>query len=172
MIGSLTNKTLPNNNWNTGALRAWCAEQMLELTGEADVTLCEVVMDVESNSEAVQCITTNLGSTPAVARFAAEFVNRKLVEQKKGGKKSHAAKKVITATNQQSKTSSSVVQKTAAMPEPDGTGWSVVGSGKQPAAVSGKKGKGKKGTALNSSMLGFDSGSNFKALDLLGNKYN
>lgn len=125
---------------------------MVILTGEPDVTLCEVVMDFESNSEAVQCITTNLGSTAAVARFAAEFVNRKLAQQtasKKGKKAAAAAPKAASA----------------ATSEPQGDGWSRVGG---PGRVPPKKGKkGGPASGVNGSLLGPDGRPSFRALDLL-----
>ncbi|KAK2079200.1 hypothetical protein QBZ16_002891 [Prototheca wickerhamii] len=125
----------------TGELRTWCAEQMVILTGEPDVTLCEVVMDFESNSEAVQCITTNLGSTAAVARFAAEFVNRKLAQQtasKKGKKAAAAAKKAPAAAAQRRR------------PPPR----------RSRRATAGRAG-------VNGSLLGPDGRPSFRALDLL-----
>ena len=133
---------------------------MVILTGEPDVTLCEVVMDFESNSEAVQCITTNLGSTAAVARFATEFVNRKLAQQT-------ASKKAKKAAAAAKKAPAQVAQKAApaAAPEPQGDGWSRVGG---PGRVPPKKGKkGGPASGVNGSLLGPDGRPSFRALDLL-----
>lgn len=43
---------------------------MRELTGSADVTLCEFLLTVESNSELAEYCTLYLGSSPAVSRRA------------------------------------------------------------------------------------------------------
>lgn len=53
-----------------GAFRGWCQEQMRELTGSADVTLCEFLLTVESNSELAEYCTLYLGSSPGVSRQA------------------------------------------------------------------------------------------------------
>lgn len=50
-----------------GAFRAWCAEQMQGLTGSPDVTLCEFLLAVESNSEVAEYCTLYLGNSPAVS---------------------------------------------------------------------------------------------------------
>lgn len=51
-----------------GAFRAWCSEAMRGLTGSADVTLCEFLLTVESNSEVAEYCTLYLGNSPAVRR--------------------------------------------------------------------------------------------------------
>lgn len=53
---------------SAGAFRVWCQEQMRELTGSADVTLCEFLLTVESNSELAEYCTLYLGSSPAVSQ--------------------------------------------------------------------------------------------------------
>ena len=50
-----------------GAFRGWCAEQMREITGSGDVTLCEFLLTVESNSELAEYCTLYLGNSPGVS---------------------------------------------------------------------------------------------------------
>jgi len=77
----------------TGEFREWCMEQMQALTGSSDVTLCEFLMTVESNSEVADYVAAYLGATPAVATFSSEFLKRKLAEMAAGtGKKSRKAR--------------------------------------------------------------------------------
>lgn len=52
---------------SAGAFRLWCQEQMRELTGRPDVTLCEFLLTVESNSELAEYCTLYLGSSPGVS---------------------------------------------------------------------------------------------------------
>ncbi|WPT17711.1 hypothetical protein PSENEW3_00005713 [Picochlorum sp. SENEW3] len=77
----------------TGEFRTWCMEQMKTLTGSEDVTLCEFLMTVESNSEVADYVAAYLGATAAAATFSSEFLRRKLAELAAGtGKKSRKAR--------------------------------------------------------------------------------
>lgn len=115
----------------TGEFRAWCAEQMNVLTGSTDVTLCEFLMSVESNSEIADYIATYLGTTPAVATFSAEFIKRKLVELATGKKSRKArakarAKAAAAAAAESSKSSIDVSQD-----QPDDSFWETVETGRR-----------------------------------------
>ena len=77
----------------TGEFRSWCMEQMKTLTGSEDVTLCEFLMTVESNSEVADYVAAYLGATAAAATFSSEFLRRKLAELAAGtSKKSRKAR--------------------------------------------------------------------------------
>lgn len=62
----------------TGDFRDWCSQQMQSITGSNEVTLCEFLMGVESNSEIADYVRMYLGASAAVATFSAEFIKRKL----------------------------------------------------------------------------------------------
>ena len=62
----------------SGDFRDWCSQQMQSLTGSDEVTLCEFLMGVESNSEIADYVGMYLGTSAAVATFSAEFIKRKL----------------------------------------------------------------------------------------------
>ena len=62
----------------SGDFREWCSQQMMSLTGSAEVTLCEFLMGVESNSEIADYVGMYLGTSAAVATFSSEFIKRKL----------------------------------------------------------------------------------------------
>ena len=62
----------------SGDFRDWCSQQMQSLTGSDEVTLCEFLMGVESNSEIADYVGMYLGTSAAVAPFSAEFIKRKL----------------------------------------------------------------------------------------------
>ena len=114
-----------------GEFRTWCAEQMNVFTGSTDVTLCEFLMTVESNSEIADYIATYLGTTPAVATFSAEFIKRKLVELATGKKSRKArakarAKAAAAAAADSSKSSIDVPQD-----QPDDSSWETVETGRR-----------------------------------------
>lgn len=97
-----------------GDFRAWCAEQMAVLTGSTDVTLCEFLMTVESNSEIADYVAAYLGTKPAAATFSTEFIKRKLVEMA-SGKKSRKARakaraKAAAAAAAESKANTGLLQ--------------------------------------------------------------
>ena len=62
----------------SGDFRDWCSQQMQSITGSSEVTLCEFLMGVESNSEIADYVRMYLGTSAAVATFSAEFIKRKL----------------------------------------------------------------------------------------------
>lgn len=71
----------------------WCQDQMKNLTGSEDITLCEFLMTVDSNSEVADYVAAYLGTAPGAATFSAEFLKRKLAELAAGtGKKSRKAR--------------------------------------------------------------------------------
>eukprot|EP00890_Picochlorum_soloecismus_P003479 jgi/Picsp_1/4131/NSC_01640-R1_gyf domain-containing protein len=71
----------------------WCQDQMKNLTGSEDITLCEFLMTVDSNSEVADYVAAYLGTAPGAATFSAEFIKRKLAELATGtGKKSRKAR--------------------------------------------------------------------------------
>ncbi|KDD72053.1 hypothetical protein H632_c3941p0 [Helicosporidium sp. ATCC 50920] len=72
----------------TGPFRAWCEGQLSLLGGRADISLCEFLLTVGSNSEVAEYITAYLGASPAVSRFSTEFMSRRL--QFAAGKKVRA----------------------------------------------------------------------------------
>ena len=82
----------------------WCQDQMRKLTGSDDITLCEFLMTVDSNSEVADYVAAYLGTAPGAATFSAEFLKRKLAELAAGtGKKSRKARakaraKAVAAT--------------------------------------------------------------------------
>ena len=76
----------------SGDFREWCSQQMQSLTGSGEVTLCEFLMGVESNSEIADYVSMYLGTSAPVATFSSEFIKRKLAimtakELTAGGKK-------------------------------------------------------------------------------------
>ncbi|KAL4426106.1 hypothetical protein ABPG77_002692 [Micractinium sp. CCAP 211/92] len=166
-----------------GAFRVWCQEQMRELTGSADVTLCEFLLTVESNSELAEYCTLYLGSSPAVARFAAEFMKRKLAEAAAASKSSRSRKsKAKAAAAAQPAAAPAAARAAAAAPAvgppgyaPPAAAFPALGSAaaqpakkdtdweKVPKTVGAKKKK--KGTKLDSNMLGFASGTNYALLE-------
>ena len=107
-----------------GEFRTWCAGQMKALTGSDDVTLCEFLMTVESNSEVADYIGAYLGTTPAVATFSAEYIKRKLVELATGKKSRKArakAKARAASTAETSKATTDLHQN-----QPDDSSWETV----------------------------------------------
>jgi hypothetical protein len=62
-------------------LEKWCKDEMKKLNGTNDITLASFCMSLKDPEEIRQYFTTYLGSTPAVNKFAAEFI-----KQKGGGK--------------------------------------------------------------------------------------
>ncbi len=62
----------------SGDFRDWCSQQMQSITGSNEVTLCEFLMGVESNSEVADYVGMYLGTSAAAATFSAEFIKRKL----------------------------------------------------------------------------------------------
>jgi PERQ amino acid-rich with GYF domain-containing protein len=58
-------------------LEKWCKDQMQILNGTDDLTLVSFCMSLNNPEEIRQYLTTYLGSTPAVNKFATEFINRK-----------------------------------------------------------------------------------------------
>jgi len=116
-----------------GDFREWCSQQMKSLTGSDEVTLCEFLMGVESNSEIADYIRMYLGSTAAVATFSSEFIKRKLAvmaarELTAGGKKKSRkarakANKALAAVSAGTE-NGSVTNKTA-----DDSSWEKVAKG-------------------------------------------
>jgi hypothetical protein len=58
-------------------LENWCKEQMQKLNGTDDLTLVSFCMTLNDPMEIRQYLTTYLGSTPQVNKFANEFINKK-----------------------------------------------------------------------------------------------
>jgi flagellar biosynthesis component FlhA len=91
---------------------AWCQDQMKNLTGSDDITLCEFLMTVDSNSEVADYVAAYLGTAPGAATFSAEFLKRKLAELAAGtGKKSRKSRakaraKAVAATTTQAENGS------------------------------------------------------------------
>jgi hypothetical protein len=59
------------------ALEKWCKDQMQSLNGTEDLTLVSFCMSLNNPEEIRQYLTTYLGSTPTVNKFATEFINKK-----------------------------------------------------------------------------------------------
>lgn len=131
----------------SGQFRSWCADQMEKLAGNRDLTLCEFLMSVESNSEVAEYVATYLGENPSAATFTAEFLKRKLAEKaassttgkksRKARAKANAAAAASASGGESSKRGTGGVQ-ASAMPKDDDPSWASVSS-------NGKKSK-KKGT--------------------------
>lgn len=140
-----------------GEFREWCEQQMKSLTGSEEVTLCEFLMSVESNSEVADYIAAYLGATPAAASFSAEFLRRKLAALAAGsGKKSRKARakaraRAAAAANESSGAVAAIAE-TA-----DDSSWEKVGAGT-------KKNRGKEKSG-NGSLLQ-TSGSKFAVLGM------
>jgi hypothetical protein len=58
-------------------LEKWCKDQMQSLNGTDDLTLVSFCMTLTNPEEIRQYLTTYLGSTPTVNKFATEFINKK-----------------------------------------------------------------------------------------------
>ena len=58
-------------------LESWCKDQMQKLNGTDDLTLVAFCMTLSDPSEIRQYLTTYLGSTPQVNKFANEFISKK-----------------------------------------------------------------------------------------------
>ncbi len=153
----------------SGPFRSWCVEQMQELTGSTDVTLCEFLMTVESNSEVAEYVSTYLGATPTAAKFTAEFLKLKLAEQASSGKKSRKARAKANAA------AAALANGGASAAAGKAGGKSGAGGGTgddeadaswaQVSDAASKKAK-KKGQKVDSVMLGFASGTNYSLLDV------
>jgi cell wall-associated NlpC family hydrolase len=154
---------------------------MRGLTGSADITLCEFLLTVESNSEVAEYCTLYLGNNPAVARFASEFMKRKLAEAAaaKSGKSRKAKAKAAAAAATAAAPTPAAASRPAAGPPgyaPPEAAFPSLGATaakaqpakkdadweKVPKTAGGKKKKGKK---LDGSMLGFASGTNYALLE-------
>jgi hypothetical protein len=59
------------------ALEKWCKDQMQILNGTEDLTLVSFCMTLRDPEEIRQYLTTYLGSTPPVNKFATEFISKK-----------------------------------------------------------------------------------------------
>ena len=59
---------------------AWAADQMLALTGSPSLALPRALTAIASNTEVADTVTLHLGSSPAVAAFAADFIRRKCAD--------------------------------------------------------------------------------------------
>jgi hypothetical protein len=59
------------------ALEMWCNDQMKKLNGTDDLTLVSFCMTLNNAAEIRQYLTAYLGSTPQVASFATEFINKR-----------------------------------------------------------------------------------------------
>lgn len=147
-----------------GPFRLWCMEQMQELTGSRDVTLCEFLMTVESNSEVAEYVSTYLGATATAAKFSAEFLKRKLAEQAVSGKKSRKARAKATAAAAALSGAGKPASGKATVGGGDAAAasWAQVGAGE--TLVTGKKAK-KKGQKVDTALLGFGSGTNYSLLE-------
>lgn len=149
-----------------GPFRSWCVEQMQELTNSSDVTLCEFLMTVESNSEVAEYVSTYLGATPTAAKFTAEFLKRKLAEQASTGKKSRKARaKANAVAAALANGGASAAAGGKAQSGPAGAGDESDTSWAHVSDVGAKKTK-KKGQKVDSMMLGFASGTNYSLLDV------
>jgi hypothetical protein len=143
--------------------RSWCVEQMQDLTGSTDVTLCEFLMTVESNSEVAEYVSTYLGATPTAAKFTAEFLKLKLAEQASTGKKSRKARAKANAAAAALTNGGASAGKVkggasgAGGDDDTDTSWAQVSDG------GAKKAK-KKGQKAEGTML-FSSGTNYSLLD-------
>ena len=114
----------------TGEFREWCIEQMKTLTGSSDVTLCEFLMTVESNSEVADYVAAYLGTTPAVATFSSDFLKRKLAEMAAGtGKKSRKARAKARARAAAAAAESNAVA--APVADVDDSSWETVEASKR-----------------------------------------
>lgn len=150
-----------SNNALSGQFRSWCADQMEQLTGNRDVTLCEFLMNVESNSEVAEYVATYFGNNPSASTFASEFLKRKLAEKASSftsGKKSRKARAKANAAAAaglgSSKTSSGPTSlNTSTNDDPS---WASVSAG-------GKKSK-KKGGNQKSDDSGLSSNTAFSVL--------
>jgi hypothetical protein len=158
-----------------GPFRSWCVEQMQELTNSSDVTLCEFLMTVESNSEVAEYVSTYLGATPTAAKFTAEFLKLKLAEQASTGKKSRKARakaNAVAAALANGGTSAAAAAAAAAAGKAkDGSASGSAGDDGRDASwaqvndAGAKKAK-KKGQKADPVMLGFASGTNYSLLDV------
>lgn len=125
-----------------GEFRTWCTEQMKALTGSADVTLCEFLMTVESNSEIADYIAAYLGSAPAVATFSSEFIKRKLVELA-NGKKSRKARAKARAKAAAAAATGTHAQETDVRQEHvDDSSWETVETSKRKSKAGTNSGQG------------------------------
>ena len=59
------------------ALETWSKTQLKKITGSDDLTLVHFCMTLADSSEIRQYLSLYLGSTPQVAAFANEFIQRK-----------------------------------------------------------------------------------------------
>lgn len=117
----------------SGEFREWCSQQMQSLTGSNEVTLCEFLMGVESNSEIADYIRMYLGTTAAVATFSAEFIKRKLAvmaarEITAGGKKK-SRKARAKANKALASVSAGTDKNTATNTAADDSSWEKVAKG-------------------------------------------
>jgi hypothetical protein len=129
----------------TGDFRAWCSQQMESLTGSPEVTLCEFLMGVESNSEIADYVRMYLGTGAPVATFSSEFIKRKLAvmaarEMTAAGKKK--SRKARAKANKALAVAASGSDQAAAAKEVEDSSWEKVDS-------VGKKGKGAERTMSN-----------------------
>lgn len=142
----------------TGAFRMWCAEQMQQLMGSRDVTLCEFLMTLESNFEVAEYVATYMGETPAAATFSSEFLKRKLAEQaSSSGKKSRKAR---AKANAAAAAAAAADSSKAAAAEASDSSWVSA------APAAGKKAAKKKGQKLDTALLAFGTGTNYSLLDV------
>jgi PERQ amino acid-rich with GYF domain-containing protein len=59
------------------SLERWCKDQMMKLNGSDDLTLVSFCMTLNDPSEIRQYLAAYLGSTPQVASFATDFINKR-----------------------------------------------------------------------------------------------
>jgi len=142
----------------SAAFRVWCADQMEKLIGSRDVTLCEFLMTVESNSEVAEYVATYLGGTPASATFSAEFLKRKLAEQAaaSGGKKSRKARAKANAAAAAAAGGNSAGQTSLGGSGGEDSSW---------AQAAGAKRNKNKSQKLDTTLLAFDTGTNYSLLE-------
>ena len=76
------------------ALETWSKTQLKKITGSDDLTLVHFCMTLADSSEIRQYLSLYLGSTPQVAAFANEFI------QRKSGKADTKATTISTAPRQ------------------------------------------------------------------------
>jgi len=116
----------------SGDFREWCSQQMMSLTGSAEVTLCEFLMGVESNSEIADYVGMYLGTSAAVATFSSEFIKRKLAimtaRELSGKKKSRKARAKANKALTSVSTSASGGQGSSKKVEEDSS-WEKVAKG-------------------------------------------
>jgi len=126
---------------------------MLLLQGNDDLTMVELLMSTDSNSEVAEYAQMVWAGKPGVSSFVSEFLKRKVQElnRKSGGKKKKggAAPAASLPTQQPSGGISAAAMGLVSAAEDDA--WNKI---PKKAGAAGKK---KKGAKLDGAMLGFTS---------------